>query len=67
MNKCIMSMKRRLMECHTYSSVEGGAVCVSYRQYVNGFIRFSENGVFIYLDHSARNQDFFSIMGVDMI
>jgi|WetSurMetagenome_2_1015567.scaffolds.fasta_scaffold249686_2 hypothetical protein len=62
-----MNMSKRLKECRTYSSVEPRSVCVSYRQYVNGFVRFSENGLFVYLDHTARNQDLFTIIGIDII
>jgi len=59
-------MKMGLDKCHTYSSSEHGCVCLSYRKYVNGFIRFGHNGLFVYLG-SDRDKDLFTITGIDLI
>jgi hypothetical protein len=60
-------MKRDYNKCFAYSSSESGCVCVSYRQYVDGFIRFGHNGLFIYLGSKCRSKDLFIITGVDNI
>jgi hypothetical protein len=50
--------------CHTYPSCDYGCVCVAYRKYVNGFLRFGHYGLFVYL---GSDTDSFSIIGVDEI
>jgi hypothetical protein len=60
-------MKRDYNDCFAYSSSDSGCVCVSYRKYVNGFVRFGHNGLFVYLGTECRGRDLFTISGVDVI
>lgn len=53
-----------IMECEIYSSSESGAICVSFNQYINGFLRIGYRGLRVHAI-CVENSEIVEIIGVD--
>jgi len=53
-----------IMECFIYPSNDHGAICVSYNQYINGFLRIGYKGLGVHA-LCLENNELLEITGVD--